>query len=81
MPRTNAARKAWVEEGSLDQYLREISMYPLINREEETTLAIRIKQLSRMRPLLEAVLAPVAGSPTETLLRLSPQESGGRENG
>ena len=44
MPRNNAARKAWVEEGSLDQYLREISMYPLINREEETRLAIMIKQ-------------------------------------
>src|SRR5262245_59286182 len=44
MPRTNTARKAWVEEGSLDQYLREISKYPLINREEETVLAIRIKQ-------------------------------------
>src|SRR6266853_5915258 len=44
MPRTNAARKAWVEEGSLDQYLREISLYPLINREEETRLAIMIRQ-------------------------------------
>ena len=44
MPRNNAARKAWVEEGSLDQYLREISAYPLIAREEEVTLAIRIKQ-------------------------------------
>src|SRR6201987_1587731 len=44
MPRTNTARKAWVEEGSLDQYLREISRYPLINREEETVLAQRIKQ-------------------------------------
>jgi len=44
MPRNNAARKAWVEEGSLDQYLREISAYPLIAREEEITLAIRIKQ-------------------------------------
>src|SRR5579859_755689 len=44
MPRNNAARKAWVEEGSLDQYLREISLYPLINREEETRLAIMIRQ-------------------------------------
>src|SRR5207249_2895090 len=43
-PRQNVARKAWVEEGSLDQYLREISLYPLINREKETTLAVRIKQ-------------------------------------
>jgi RNA polymerase primary sigma factor len=43
MPRQNAARKAWVEEGSLDQYLREISQYPLIPREEETRLAIRIR--------------------------------------
>ena len=45
MPRhLNAARKAWVEEGSLDQYLREISAYPLISREEEIQLAILIKQ-------------------------------------
>jgi RNA polymerase primary sigma factor len=43
MPRANTARKAWVEEGSLDQYLREISQYPLINREEEVNLAIRIR--------------------------------------
>jgi len=43
MPRANTARKAWVEEGSLDQYLREISKYPLINREEEVDLAIRIR--------------------------------------
>src|SRR4029079_14247862 len=32
------------DEGSLDQYLREISQYPLITREEEVTLAQRIKQ-------------------------------------
>src|SRR5436190_18741441 len=44
MPRANTARKAWVEEGSLDQYLREISRYPLINREDETVLAILIKK-------------------------------------
>ncbi len=45
MPRhLNTARKAWVEEGSLDQYLREISAYPLISREEEVQLAILIKQ-------------------------------------
>ena len=44
MPRAAAVRKAWVEEGSLDQYLREISRYPLINREEESVLAIRIRQ-------------------------------------
>ena len=44
MPRANSVRKAWVEEGSLDQYLREISRYPLINREEESVLAIRIRQ-------------------------------------
>jgi RNA polymerase primary sigma factor len=44
MPRANGVRKAWVEEGSLDQYLREISQYPLINREDEIDLAVRIKQ-------------------------------------
>ncbi|HEU4563368.1 MAG TPA: RNA polymerase sigma factor RpoD/SigA [Gemmatimonadaceae bacterium] len=31
------------EEGSLDQYLRDISIYPLIDREEETRLAQRIR--------------------------------------
>src|SRR5450830_792278 len=37
-------RKSTVDEGSLDQYLRDISVYPLINREEETRLAIMIRQ-------------------------------------
>ena len=40
----NTARRASFDEGSLDQYLREISQYPLITREEEVTLAQRIKQ-------------------------------------
>jgi RNA polymerase primary sigma factor len=31
------------EEGSLDQYLRDISMYPLINREQEVELAKKIR--------------------------------------
>jgi RNA polymerase primary sigma factor len=31
------------EEGSLDQYLRDISMYPLINREQEVELAQKIR--------------------------------------
>lgn len=31
------------EEGSLDQYLRDISIYPLISREEEARLAERIR--------------------------------------
>src|SRR4026209_2876868 len=31
------------DEGSLDQYLREISQYPLITREEEVSLAQRIR--------------------------------------
>src|SRR5499426_1801341 len=32
------------DEGSLDLYLREISRYPLINREEEVRLAQRIRE-------------------------------------
>ena len=32
------------DEGSLDQYLRDISIYPLISREEEVRLAQRIRE-------------------------------------
>ena len=39
MPKLPSIRRASVEEGSLDQYLREISQYPLISREEEIRLA------------------------------------------
>ena len=39
-----ANRKTTYDEGSLDQYLRDISIYPLITREEEVTLAQRIRQ-------------------------------------
>ena len=40
----SANRKASVDEGSLDQYLRDISVFPLITREQEVLLAKRIKQ-------------------------------------
>src|SRR5436853_7802641 len=40
----NTAKRASFDEGSLDQYLREISQYPLITREEDATLAQRIKR-------------------------------------
>ena len=36
-------RKSSYEEGSLDQYLRDISVYPLIDRDEEVRLAQRIR--------------------------------------
>jgi RNA polymerase primary sigma factor len=36
-------RRHSFEEGSLDQYLRDISIYPLINREQEGELARRIR--------------------------------------
>jgi RNA polymerase primary sigma factor len=39
----SANRKATYDEGSLDQYLRDISVYPLISREEEVSLAQRIR--------------------------------------
>jgi RNA polymerase primary sigma factor len=38
------ARKKRAEDGSLDQYLREISKYPLLKREDEVVLAQQIKQ-------------------------------------
>jgi RNA polymerase primary sigma factor len=39
----SANRKTTYDEGSLDQYLRDISIYPLITREEEVLLAQRIR--------------------------------------
>src|SRR5262249_37839455 len=38
VPRIGGKKSAF-DEGSLDQYLRDISAYPLITREEEVTLA------------------------------------------
>src|ERR687892_1991973 len=40
----NSSRRAASDEGSLDQYLKEISQYPLITREQEVELAKRIKK-------------------------------------
>lgn len=40
----SSVRKTPVDEGSLDQYLREISQYPLISREDEVALAKQIKR-------------------------------------
>jgi len=40
----SANRKTQYDEGSLDQYLREISVYPLITREEEVNLAQLIRK-------------------------------------
>jgi len=42
--RLTPARRTAVDEGSLDQYLREISQYPLITREDEVDLAKLIRQ-------------------------------------
>jgi RNA polymerase primary sigma factor len=41
--RSNPARRISSDEGSLDQYLREISQYPLITRDDEVALAQRIR--------------------------------------
>ena len=37
-------RKSAYDEGSLDQYLRDISIYPLIDRNEEVRLAQLIRR-------------------------------------
>ncbi len=42
--RMSSARRVSSDEGSLDQYLREISRYPLINREAEADLAQKIRE-------------------------------------
>jgi RNA polymerase primary sigma factor len=44
MNATPSIRKISVESESLDQYLREISAYPLIDREQEADLARRIRR-------------------------------------
>src|SRR3989304_4747350 len=41
--RLGSVKKACCDEGSRDQYLREISRYPLISREDEVFLAQRIR--------------------------------------
>jgi len=41
--KSSTNRKSTVDEGSLDQYLRDISVFPLINREKEVELAKRIR--------------------------------------
>ncbi len=41
---TRPSKRTSVDEGSLDQYLREISQYPLITRDDEVDLAKQIKQ-------------------------------------
>src|SRR3990172_754558 len=41
--RLGSVKKVSSDEGSLDQYLREISRYPLISREDEVFLAQRIR--------------------------------------
>jgi len=43
MATTPNHKKSSFEEGSLDQYLRDISIYPLITREDEVALAQRIR--------------------------------------
>ncbi len=40
---STAKRKQNIDDGLLDQYLRDISVYPLISREEEAALAVRIR--------------------------------------
>ena len=44
VPMTSTFRRGAFREGSLDQYLKEISEYPLIDREEEARLARHIRK-------------------------------------
>jgi len=44
-------KKSSYDEGSLDQYLRDISAYPLIDRDEE----VRLAQLIRVKDAEEAL--------------------------
>ena len=41
---TTSKKKSSYDEGSLDQYLRDISAYPLISRDEEVRLAQQIRK-------------------------------------
>ena len=51
-------RKSAYDEGSLDQYLRDISIYPLIDRAEEVRLAqlIRRKDMEALDKLVRSNL-------------------------
>jgi RNA polymerase primary sigma factor len=51
-------RKSTYDEGSLDQYLRDISIYPLIDRDEEVRLAqlIRVKDPEALDKLVRSNL-------------------------
>ncbi len=44
MAGSSSNKKSTSDEGSLDQYLRDISIYPLITREDEVALAQRIRK-------------------------------------
>ena len=44
MAASSSNKKSASDEGSLDQYLRDISIYPLITREDEVALAQRIRK-------------------------------------
>ena len=51
-------KKSSYDEGSLDQYLRDISAYPLIDRDEEVRLAqlIRVKDPEALDKLVRSNL-------------------------
>ena len=57
---TFSSRRASSREGSLDQYLKEISQYPLIDRAEEARLA---KLIPNSPMLLQAMEAAEAMGP------------------
>jgi hypothetical protein len=60
----NTTRKGTYEESSLDQYLKEISAYPLLNREDEVDLANRSATATRRPSTSSSAPTSASSSPS-----------------